>query len=129
MLMASRLALGLLSGVSVGLGFPPYGLWPLLLVGLVGLLGLLQDLSPRLGAVVGLAFGLGYMGVLLPWVRVIGPDAWLALTVLEALFYAAFGWAATRVRPHSWWPLATAGLWAGAELARSHVPFTGFPWG
>lgn len=127
--LSTRLAVALVSGAAVALAFPPYGLWPLLLVGLFGIVAVLHDVAPQRGALVGLAFGVAYMGVLLPWVRVIGPDAWVALTLLEALFYGAFGWAAARVRPHRWWPLATAGLWAAVELARSHVPFTGFPWG
>lgn len=129
MRLAARVALAAVCGAAVALAFPPYGLWPLLLPGLVGAVGMVHDQAPRRGALLGLVFGVAYMGVLLPWVRVIGTDAWIALTLLEALFYAAWGWASVRVRALSWWPLATAGLWAGAELARSHVPFTGFPWG
>jgi len=129
MSLAARLATALVCGAAVGLAYPPYGWWPLLLPGLVGALAVLDGRRPRDGAVLGLAFGLTYMAVMLPWVQVIGPDAWIALTVLEALFYGVFGWAATWVRPYPWWPLATAGLWAAVELARSTVPFTGFPWG
>ncbi len=129
MALPVRLALALTAGVAVGLAYPPLGFWWLLLPGLVGLLGVLHDQSPRRGAALGLAFGLGYFVLLLPWLRVIGVDAWLALSLLQALFLAAFGAAAAAVRPHRWWPLATAGLWAAVELARSSVPFTGFPWG
>ena len=129
MRLPARIALALASGAAVALAFPPYGLWPLLLAGLLGVVALLHDLTPRRGALVGLAFGLAYMGVLLPWIQVIGPDAWAWLTLLEALFYGVFGWAAALVRPHRWWPVATPALWAGVEFARSQVPFTGFPWG
>jgi len=126
---AARPAVAVVCGAAVGLAFPPVGLWVLLLPGLVGAVGVLHGQSPRRGALLGMCFGTAYMAVLLPWVRVIGPDAYVALTLLEALFYAAWGWAAVRVQVLSWWPVATAGLWAVAELARSHVPFTGFPWG
>ena len=30
-----------------------------------------------------LAFGIGFMLVLMPWLRVIGSDAWIALRVIE----------------------------------------------
>ncbi len=129
MALPARLALALAAGVAAGLAYPPFGFWWLLLPALAALLGVLQGQSARRGAVLGLAFGLGYFGLLLPWLRAIGVDAWLALSVLEALFLAAFGAAAAVVRPYRWWPLATAGLWVAVELARSHVPFTGFPWG
>lgn len=124
-----RLVLAAAAGAAVALAFPPYGWWPLLLVGLLCLLAVLHGLAPARGALVGLVFGVAYMGLLLPWMRVNGADSWVGLTILESLFFAAFGWAAARVRAHRWWPLTTAALWAGVELARSHVPFTGFPWG
>ena len=129
MASARRLLLALLGGAAVGVAFPPIGAWPLLVVGLVALLASLQGQSGWRGAQLGLVFGLTSMAIMLPWVRVIGPDAWAALTVLQALFFAGFGATAALVRPYRWWPVATACLWALTELARSHVPFTGFPWG
>ena len=129
MALLARVSIALVAGVATGLAYPPYGWWLLLLPGLVGLLGVLEDQSARRGAVLGLVFGVGYFGAMLPWLRVIGVDAWIALTLLESVFVAGFGAAAAVVRPYRWWPLATAGLWVGVELARSQVPFTGFPWG
>ena len=129
MALLARLSIALIAGVATGLAYPPYGWWLLLLPGLVGMLGVLEDQSARRGAVLGLAFGVGYFGAMLPWLRVIGVDAWIVLTLLEAVFVAGFGAAAAVVRAHRWWPLATAGLWVGVELARSQLPFTGFPWG
>ncbi|MBA2509151.1 MAG: apolipoprotein N-acyltransferase [Nocardioidaceae bacterium] len=129
MRLPARLILAAAAGAAVALAFPPYGWWPLLLVGLLCLIALLHGLAPGRGALVGLVFGVAYMGLLLPWMRVNGADSWVGLTILESLFFGAFGWAAARVRTHRWWPLATPALWAGVEMVRSHVPFTGFPWG
>ena len=39
----------------------------------------------------GLVFGLGFMLPLMRWVTIIGPDAWVALGLLEALFYGLMG--------------------------------------
>ncbi len=116
-------------GVAVALAFPPFGWWPLLVPALVGLLATLWGQRPRRAALLGLVFGLTQMLCMLPWVRVIGSDAWVVLSLLEALFFGAFGWAFARVQRLTWWPLATPALWVLLELGRSHVPFTGFPWG
>lgn len=129
MSLAARLAASAASGVTVALGFAPYGWWPLLVPALVALLGTIWNQRPRRAALLGLVFGLAQMLVLLPWVRVIGPDAWVVLSVLESLFFAAFGWAVVRVQRLAWWPVAVAALWVLLELGRSEVPFTGFPWG
>ena len=116
-------------GVAVALAFPPFDWWLLLVPALVGLLAILWGQRPRRAALLGLVFGLAQMLCMLAWVRVIGPDAWVVLSLLEALFFGAFGWAFARVQRLAWWPLATAALWVLLELGRSNVPFTGFPWG
>jgi len=124
-----RLFAAAVCGVAVYAGFPPRGWWWLLVVGLVGLVYLLQDVSPRRAAGVGFVFGLGFMCTLLEWLSVLGPDVWLLVAVASAGFYALFGWAYARTRDlpgHLLW--ATA-LWVGMEYLRSQVPFGGFPWG
>ena len=127
--LALRMAAAAGCGVAVALAFPPYGWWPVLVPALVGLLATLEGQRPGRAALLGLVFGLAQMLSVLPWVRVIGTDAWLALALLEAVFFAAFGWAVVHVRRLAWWPVAVAALWVLVELGRSEVPFTGFPWG
>jgi len=129
MSLAARLVASAACGATLALAFPPYDWWPLLVPALVGLFALLWDQQPRRALLLGLVFGLAQMLVLLPWVRVIGPDAWVVLSLLEALFFAGFAWAVVRVQRLSWWPVAVAALWVLLELGRSEVPFTGFPWG
>ncbi len=129
MSLALRLAAAAASGAAVALAFPPYGWWPVLVPALVGLLAACWDQTPRRAVLTGLVFGLVQMLVMLPWVRVIGPDAWVVLSLLEALFFGGFGWAVVRLQRLAWWPLAIAATWVLVELGRSHVPFTGFPWG
>jgi apolipoprotein N-acyltransferase len=65
----------------------------------------------------------------LRWVTVIGDDAWVALSVLEALFYGVMAMTWAWMRAFRWWPLGYAAAWVGAELLRSTVPFGGMPWG
>ena len=127
--LTARLAAAAGLGAVVALSFPPYGWWLLLVPALAGLLAVLEGQRPGRGALLGGVFGFVQMLCMLPWVRVIGTDAWVALSLLQAVFFAAFGWAVVRVRRLAWWPVAVASLWVLLELGRSQVPFTGFPWG
>jgi apolipoprotein N-acyltransferase len=127
--LIARAALAALSGVAVFAGFPPLSWHELLFVGLVGLFVSLSGVTPRAGALIGLAFGLGFMVPLLRWLTVLGPDAWLMLSLLCALFYAVFGWAAaltSRLQAPLLWATAS---WVGMEMLRANIPFGGFPWG
>ncbi len=116
-------------GVGVALGFPPYDWWPLLLVGILGFAAGVQGVTGRRGALLGFAFGLGFMLPLMRWITVIGPDAWIALGVLEATFYALLGYGWAKVQGLAGRPLWYAALWVGGEALRGAVPFGGLPWG
>ncbi len=127
--LPARLAVAAASGLAVASGFPPYGWWPLLLAGLVGLVVSLRGASPRTAAASGFGFGWVFMVALMPWLRVIGSDAWLGLAAVEGLFYALFGLAFALTTRGRWWPVAATCCWVAAEHLRSTVPFHGFPWG
>ena len=116
-------------GTLLALGFEPYGWAYLVPVGVAGLTLLLHGCTPGRGALVGSVSGTVFMLVLLPWLQVIGPDAWVALSLLEGLFYGVLGAATVVVLRVRWWPLWVAMLWVATELLRSSVPFGGFPWG
>ncbi|MDQ3628183.1 MAG: apolipoprotein N-acyltransferase [Actinomycetota bacterium] len=124
-----RLLLAGTSGVGVWAGFPPHDLTLLLLIGLAGFVASLHAAAPRTGVMLGLAFGLGFMVPLLRWLTVLGSDAWLALSLLCALFYAFGGWALVLVSRFRFPLLWMTALWVGVEYLRSEIPFGGFPWG
>jgi apolipoprotein N-acyltransferase len=111
------------------LAFPPFGLWPLTPVSVAALMLVCRDISLRASATLGLVFGLAFFLGLMPWLRVIGVDAWVALSVLEALYIAALAIALRLVAPLPGWPVWSAALWVVEEAARSRTPFGGFPWG
>jgi apolipoprotein N-acyltransferase len=125
----ARSILSAVSGVGVALAFPPYGLVWLMPFGLAGLMFTVVGCRGRGGFGQGLVFGLGFMLPLVRWVTIIGPDAWIALGLLEALFYGLMGMTWAWIRPARWWPLGVAATWVGAEALRSTVPFGGLPWG
>ncbi len=124
-----RLGLAVVAGVAAALSFEPFALVALLPFGVAGLTLLLQGVPPSRGFVVGTVFGTTFMLVLLPWLQVIGVDAWIALSLLEGGFYGLLGLTGALVARLPWWPVWTAMLWVGAEALRSAVPFGGFPWG
>jgi apolipoprotein N-acyltransferase len=126
---AARSALALLSGLAAAAAFEPLG-WVALLVPAVAGLSLAVDgIRGRRAFGLGLLFGLAFMAALLPWIQVIGVDAWIGLSFLQALFYGLLGVLLGRVQRLPAWPVWAAACWVVAELLRSTVPWGGFPWG
>ena len=124
-----RLVIAAASGATLGVAFPPYG-WAWVSPFAVAALTLAcKGVRVRGGALLGLVFGITFFGLLLQWIRVIGSDGWVALTLIEALFLAVLGAGLTLVTRLRAWPLWVAALWVGIELARGAVPLGGFPWG
>ena len=127
--LLARVAVAALAGIAAGLSFEPYH-WVYLLPVAVAVATLTcLGTTLRRGFLLGAAFGTAFMLVLLPWLQVIGPDAWIALSVMQGLFYGLLGLGTVAVLRLPWWPLWTACLWVGVELLRGSVPFGGFPWG
>ena len=88
-----------------------------------------QGVSARRGAGLGLGAGLAFFGVLLAWMRVLGPDAWLLLSLLCAAFWAGAGAVLPRLLRGPLWVLSVPALWVLMESVRDRIPWGGFPWG
>ncbi|OZA23069.1 MAG: apolipoprotein N-acyltransferase [Hydrogenophilales bacterium 17-61-9] len=137
----SLLLISLLSGVLAVAGFAPFYLWPLPLISLAVLFGLMtRTRSIRAGFLIGLAWGLGFFLSGVSWVyvslSVYGgmPMALAALATflfcaLLALFPALVGalQAGGRASPGLRLLLLIPLGWGVAEWVRGWL-FTGFPW-
>lgn len=131
----------LILGAIAALGFAPFHLWPLTLLGLAGLLQIItMRVSDRALWRIGFGFGFGHFAVMLLWIpqTFTYQDAmpvwygWPALALLSAflacyptLAIRAAGWIA-RDRPLIL-VMALAGCWAIGEMLRATL-FTGFAW-
>ena len=124
-----RLVGAALAGLFAALSFEPHGWAYLMPLAVAGATVAVTDVRPRRGFLIGVVFGFVFMLVLLPWLQVIGPDAWVALSLLEALFYGLGGLATAVVTRLRFWPPWVAAVWVGVEALRGTVPFGGFPWG
>lgn len=130
-----------LAGALVVGAFAPFNLWWLTLPGLMGLLALWQDQTPRQAFVIGWGYGLGLFGAGIHWVFIsihqfghaplsLAVTLTLALIAFMAIFPALVGYALNRWFPVSGlgrYLLAFPALWLVNEWARTWI-FTGFPW-
>lgn len=120
------------AGLLLCASFPPLNWWWAAVVAFALLAWVLT--RPVTTAVGGFGYGflcgLAFYLLLLPWISgLVGALPWLLLTVVCALFPAAFGLLAVLVRGLGGWPVWFAALWAAQEWAKSAFPFGGFPWG
>jgi apolipoprotein N-acyltransferase len=118
-----------LAGVAAGLAFPPFHLWLLLPIAVAGLALGARDLTPRQGFLAGTCFGMGFLLLLIPWLRIVGTDAWIALSLMESLFYGLLGWGLVRLSRLPGWPVWEACAWVAVEALRGVIPWGGFNWG
>ena len=128
------LLLAVLGGALAFLAFPPFDLWPLMPVGIGMLTVALTVRSRALGALAGLAWGIGLMLPLTNWADIYaGVEPWLALALVEALYSAVYGLVAREVIARRGLTLrssvALALLFAATELARATFPWGGLSWG
>nr|WP_245194666.1 apolipoprotein N-acyltransferase [Kitasatospora phosalacinea] len=125
----ARTGLAALSGLALALAFPPFDLWPLSVLAVAALALLTRGRTARHGAWIGFAFGVPFFVVLLSWLRPVGWDATVGLSLIEALFLALMGAGLALTSKLRGWPLWGAVLWVTQEWMRDRLPFGGFPWG
>jgi len=75
-------------------------------------------------------FGVAFMLTTLAWLgQSVGPGAWLALSMIQGLWFLPLGFALALVRDLRARPLWSAALWSAVETLRGTWPLGGFPWG
>src|SRR4051794_16005256 len=110
------------------LAFPPIGLWPLAPIGVAVFTLAVRGLRGRTAAWLGLVCGAVFFLTTLDGIVKIGPDGWVLLSLVEALYFAPLGAGMAVAGRLRGWPVWIAALWVAEELLRGRVPFGGFPW-
>ncbi|MBD3880795.1 apolipoprotein N-acyltransferase [Phormidium tenue FACHB-886] len=103
-----------LSGIGMGLAPAPANLWFLAWIAIVPLWVLVIDRarSRRQAIGYGLAWGIGYHGLALSWVRELHPLTWMGVPWLASVAITLFCWIFITL-----WGAAIAALWAGVMAA------------
>ena len=130
--MLAGLFLAVLSAVMLTLAFPPYGLWPLIFLGLAPALVALHRVMPE--KLAGLAFATGVGGFFYWYFR--GAFAgttpfmeWLPLFIATvAGLTAQRDVTFHRLTGYRWLIPHIAAVWVGIEMIRALIPFVG-TWG
>ena len=125
----ARLALALAGSVALVVAFPPYAWWWTAPIGVAALAVSTSGASLRAAALAGALAGAVFFGGLLSWMTVVGVDAWVALTMLCASWWALLFSMQALVQRLRWWPILVPALWVAIESLRGSIPLGGFPWG
>lgn len=126
--------LALLGGAAMWVAFDPLFV-PLMTLPGVALLVLSTRGSVPSGMLAGLLWGLAFFLPLTSWARIsVGePLPWIVLASLQAVFLAVLGGFLARLwsrdLPAVVKILGAAALYTAFEIARSTIPWGGFPWG
>ena len=133
--------LAVLAGALLVAAYAPLSFLPASVIGLLVLLWVLRDISPRHAGWRGFLFGLGLFGVGTSWVVIsihefghtplpLAVFLTVLLVAYLALFPALFAWVVVRFRLMEQpliFLLMAPSLWAATEWVRGTL-FTGFPW-
>lgn len=118
-----------LAGLTGSLAFEPVGLVLLGPVAVAGFCLSLYGARVRAGVGIGLVFGAAFSFSILWWMRAVGTDAWIALSLIETAYFLALGPVVVLLQRLRAWPVWAAAAWVAYEELRSGWPFGGFPWG
>ncbi len=125
-----RLGVCVVSGLLLGIAFPPSDLGPLGLVAVAPLLWAWRGATPRRAALYGFVFGVAFFGVLLEWSRYFGAVAIAPLVIAVSVYIAGAGaLVASFERRGMRSPPLVAAVWVVFETLRDRWPLGGFPWG
>ncbi|MFM1917735.1 MAG: hypothetical protein RJB01_1250, partial [Actinomycetota bacterium] len=72
--------ISIVAGLGLAAAFPDLAIWLLAPISVAAITWVQWRRSAWWGATTGFIFGLAFFLALMPWLQVIGPDAWIALS-------------------------------------------------
>lgn len=128
--LAPSCLLAALGGLLTAGAFPPAEVLVCAVAGPALLVVAVRGQTPGRGAIIAGIFGVVFQAALLQWLgQSIGPVAWLALSLVQGLWFAALGALLPVLARLPGWPLWFAVAWSATEAGRGAWPFGGMPWG
>lgn len=116
------------TGLLLGAGQAPLGVWPATIVGVGLFVWLMTGLRSRAGFGWGLVVGLTHNALTISWVSVLGLWVGVALVAFMALWWGVLGLLITRLTRLRAWPFLVPAAWVAVEFGSGRIPFGGFPW-
>ena len=138
--VAWRLPTGVVGGLLSSLAMPREDIWPLIFVSVAMILVAIRGLRFWPAAGIGFFAGLAFYMSQVEWLSLyLGPVPWIALSVMEALIFAAgsgaiaivWSWADTLKQSlyrSTLISLAISTMWTAREWVAINLPYGGFPW-
>jgi apolipoprotein N-acyltransferase len=135
-----RIPVGVVGGLLSSLAMPRENIWPLIFVSVALILISLRGLKFFTGCIVGFTSGVAFYMSQIEWTNLyLGPIPWIALSVMEALIFAAGAgvislvWTWLRQKPSTGYSSAliavsVAAVWTAREWVSNNLPYGGFPW-
>lgn len=121
--------IALTAGLLLAAAFPPLGWWPAAPMAVSLLTVSCLRVRAWEGLLSGAIAGFAFFASLMPWLRVIGDDAWIGLSAYCAAWIALIGAATAAITRLRWWPILVPSLWVLEEALRDRIPWGGYPWG
>ncbi len=125
----SRLLMAAASGAALAAAFAPLSWWPAAILGVALMTRACWRATAWQGLAAGGVSGAVFFALLMPWLRVIGDEAWVGLSLYCGAWIALVGLGTALVTRLRWWPIAVPLLWVLEEALRDRIPWGGYPWG
>ena len=138
--LAWRLPTAVVGGYLSSLAMPREDIWPLIFVSVALILLSIRDLRFWPATGIGFFAGLAFYMSQVEWLSLyLGPVPWIALSVMEALIFAAGSgaiaivWSWANLLKQSFYrntliALSIATMWTAREWVAINLPYGGFPW-
>ena len=125
-----RLLAAAVSGGLLFIAFPPLDLGWIGFAALIPLFLALRGARGRAGFVIGLVFGIAFLGPLIWWISLFGFLPWSVLVGAQAIAIGLFGWFSAWASRMALGRLVAAPLmFTAVEIFRTQWPLGGFAWG
>ncbi|MHA6511852.1 apolipoprotein N-acyltransferase [Tessaracoccus sp. Z1128] len=124
----ASLVLAVATGLLIGAGQAPMGLWPATIAGLALFTWLMAGRRPRTVFGLGYLVGLAMNTLTVSWVSVLGAGVGVALVAFVSLWWGLLAVAVSLLTRLRLWPVLVPAAWVAMEFASGKVPFGGFSW-